>query len=105
MNSASAFTSIQVELSLLFLLLGATAARVTDSDADELIRLSANVRELWNAKTTTNEDRKRLLRTVLSEVIVKAISSDALDVELVWVAGLRSPLRVPRISRPGRHAS
>jgi len=83
---------------------GATEAGVTDADVDELVRLSGNVRELWNADTTTNEDRKRLLRTVLSEVIVKATSSDALDVELVWVAGLRSPLRVPSPSRRGRHA-
>ena len=83
----------------------ATEAGVTDADVDELVRLSASVRELWNADTTTNEDRKRLLRTVLSEVIVKAISGDALDVELVWVAGLRSPLRVPRTSRSDTHAS
>jgi DNA invertase Pin-like site-specific DNA recombinase len=83
----------------------ATEARVTDADANELVRLSANVRELWNADTTTNEDRKRVLRIVLSEVIVRAISRDALDVELVWIAGLRSPLRIPRQPRPGRHAS
>ena len=83
---------------------GAAVARVTDVDAEELVRLSSNIPKLWHAETTSNEDRKRLLRIVLSAVIVKEINRDAVDLELVWVGGLRSPIHVLTRARHGSHA-
>jgi hypothetical protein len=70
-----------------------TISRVT---AQELVALTQDVTMLWNAATTTNQDRKQLLQTVLSKVIVKERSEEAIDLELVWSGGLRQSTRVLR---------
>jgi DNA invertase Pin-like site-specific DNA recombinase len=65
-------------------------------DATELLHLASDIAGIWKAPTTTDEDRKRLLRAVLSEIVVKMVSDDAIDLELVWVGGLREKLHVLR---------
>jgi len=69
---------------------------VTRDDATALRVLTQDVRSLWEAPTTTNEDRKRLLRIVLSEVIVVAVTAQRIELDLVWAGGLRQRLEVPR---------
>jgi hypothetical protein len=44
----------------------------------------------------TNEERKQLLRTVVTEIIVQAATKEAVDLEIVWVGGLRQRLRALR---------
>src|SRR6266705_5468645 len=62
---------------------------VSSDEAVELLRLTKDVRALWAAPATTNEDRKRLLRTVLSRVVVLAVTEAAFDIEVIWVGGHR----------------
>lgn len=71
-----------------------TIIRVT---ADELVALTRDIRMLWTAETTTSHDRKQLLQTVLSKVIVTGSSEEGVDLELVWSGGLRQPLRALRV--------
>lgn len=65
-------------------------------DVDELVALTRDVRQLWAADTTTNEDRKRLLRTVIGEIIVKHATKEVIELEVVWAGGARQPLRALR---------
>jgi DNA invertase Pin-like site-specific DNA recombinase len=74
----------------------ALPARLTTEDAAELVTLATHVEELWSAPTTTNEDRKRLLRTVISRVLLREATEDALELEIVWVGGLTEHCRVLR---------
>ena len=69
---------------------------VTREDAVALQALTQDIRRLWDAGTTTNEDRKRLLRIVLSEVVVRAATADGIELEVVWAGGLRQRLAAPR---------
>jgi DNA invertase Pin-like site-specific DNA recombinase len=68
----------------------------TREDAVALQALTQDIRRLWDAGTTTNEDRKRLLRIVLSEVAVLAATADGIELEVGWAGGLREQLVVPR---------
>ena len=69
---------------------------VTREDAVALQALTQDIRHLWDAGTTTNEDRKRLLRIVLSEVVVLAVTAEGIELEVGWAGGLRQRLVVPR---------
>src|SRR5262249_54127550 len=68
---------------------------VTEADMAALFTLTERLPHLWEAPTTTNEDRKQLLQTVLSRIILTR-TGEAYDLELEWVGGLREPLRVLR---------
>ena len=69
---------------------------LTRDDAVALRALTQDIRHLWDAGTTTNEDRKRLLRTVLSEVVVLAVTPESIELEVVWSGGFRQRLVVSR---------
>jgi DNA invertase Pin-like site-specific DNA recombinase len=66
----------------------------TAEDASELRALTERITELW--AVATNEERKQLLRTVVTEIIVQAVTKEAVDLEVVWVGGLRQRLRALR---------
>ncbi len=68
---------------------------VTREDAVALRTLTQDIRRLWDAGTTTNEDRKRLLRIVLSEVVL-AVTAEGIELEVGWAGGLRQRLVIPR---------
>jgi hypothetical protein len=69
--------------------------RVTPTDLNKLVALAEDLPTLWNAPTTTHEDRKRIIQSVLSQVIVD-VTNEAIEVELVWTGGYRQPLRILR---------
>ena len=69
---------------------------VTREDAVALRALTQDIRRLWDAGTTTNEDRKRLLRIVLSEVVVQESTAEGIQLEVGWAGGLRQRLAVPK---------
>lgn len=83
-------------------------ARPAPLSAEErraLARLARDLPRLWRATTTTDRERKELLRTLLSEVIVTVREPERLaELELVWEGGSRTALRV-RLNRrgPERH--
>ncbi len=67
---------------------------ITPGDAAELRALTQRIPELW--AVATNEERKQLLRTVVTEIIVQAVTKEAVDLEIVWSGGLRQRLRALR---------
>lgn len=69
---------------------------LTTKDTAELMALANDIDELWSAPTTTDMDRKGLLRTVISRVLVREATEDALELEIVWVGGLTEHCRVLR---------
>jgi hypothetical protein len=69
---------------------------VDPDDAQDLLALAGDLPGIWNASTTTNEDRKRLLRMVLSEIVVKGVTDEAIELELGWIGGLREKVTALR---------
>jgi biotin operon repressor len=74
---------------------------LTDNERRALARLARDLPTLWNASTTSDRDRKELLRTLIREVIVVVTGPEArADVEIAWEGGARSELRL-RLNRRG----
>ena len=53
----------------------------------QLLNLSQALPELWHSDRLTNEQRKALLRSLISRVILKRIAPDRVAVKIVWVSG------------------
>jgi hypothetical protein len=69
---------------------------MTPDHVDELVRRTSYVRLLWTAPERTAEDKKRLLQTVIAEIVVQHADREQADLEIVWKGGLREPLQVLR---------
>jgi DNA invertase Pin-like site-specific DNA recombinase len=68
---------------------------LSDPEREALARLAGDLPRLWAASSTTDRDRKELLRTLISEVIVTAHHQERrADVEVQWQGGTRTELRV-----------
>jgi DNA invertase Pin-like site-specific DNA recombinase len=78
---------------------------LTAEERRALARVARDLPRLWNAQTTTDRDRKELLRALLREVIVTIREPDRrAELELVWEGGARSRLEVKLNRRgPERH--
>ena len=78
---------------------------LTDTERQALTRLIRDLPRVWAAETTTARDRKELLRTLLSEVVVTIKQEPRrAEVEIVWEGGARTELQVPLVKRgPERH--
>jgi hypothetical protein len=70
-------------------------------------RLANNLEEVWTAPTTSARDRKKLLRTLLMEAIIKVARPSAkAELTLGWRGGALSDLTIPlprSTYRPGPH--
>jgi hypothetical protein len=63
---------------------------------EHLHALGADLRQVWAAPTTTDRDRKELLRTLLEEVIVAVARADArAQLTLRWRGGTLTTLDLP----------
>jgi hypothetical protein len=69
---------------------------ITSADIGQLIQLTDNIRQLWEAPQRTNDQRKQLLATVIEEIIVHHADRDGADLEIVWKGGHRERLPVYR---------
>jgi hypothetical protein len=78
---------------------------VFDDDAfDELMTLCVDVDAIWNAPTTTNADRKELLRTMIDFVAVEERTAESIRVRIEWVDGAPAVVVVvPLPRRADRH--
>jgi excisionase family DNA binding protein len=78
---------------------------LTDPERKALARLARDLPRLWDADTTTHRDRKQLLRTLISEVIVTVhTQTRQADIEIAWEGGARTELAVKINGRvPDRH--
>ncbi len=68
---------------------------LTETERQALSRLARDLPRLWDAKTTTHRDRKELLRTLISEVVLTIHTSQRrADVEIRWEGGAKTELAI-----------
>ena len=90
-----ALAAVERERGKLAALEQARPAPLTDDERAALARLARDLPRLWNAPTTTDRDRKELLRTLVNDVIVTVHAADKrADLELCWEGGARTELTV-----------
>jgi hypothetical protein len=69
---------------------------LSDPQREALTRLAHDLPRLCAAPSTTDRDRKELLRTLISEVIITARQDERrVDVEVQWEGGAQTELSVP----------
>jgi excisionase family DNA binding protein len=74
---------------------------LTAAERQALARLARDLPRLWHAETTTDRDRKELLRSLIGEVVVTVRDEPTrrAEVEIAWEGGARSELEVPLVRR------
>jgi excisionase family DNA binding protein len=76
-------------------------AALTERERRALARLARDLPKLWHATTTSDRDRKELLRALVREVVVTVHAPEAqAAVEVFWEGGARTDL-VVRLNRRG----
>jgi len=71
-------------------------------DRGELERLIADLPELWHAPTTSNKDRKRLLRTLITDItLLPETDRDKVRIGVHWHTGATDEITVARTTHPG----
>jgi hypothetical protein len=75
-------------------------------DATSLAELAANLKTVWVAPATDARLKKRIVRTVINEVIAD-IDPEAAEVVLIvhWIGGVHSEIRLPRRRRGQRNST
>ena len=64
------------------------------------MRIATDLPRLWAAETTTDRDRKELLRTLISEIVVTVTEGPRrAEVEICWEGGARTQLTVALVHR------
>lgn len=77
---------------------------LTPEERERVLELGLDLRSIWEAPTTTAQERKQLLRAVFDDVILKIDRSTAhAKVTLVWQGGATSELEV-QLPRSGHNA-
>jgi excisionase family DNA binding protein len=73
---------------------------LTEAERRALAGLARDLPRVWQATTTTDRDRKQLLRTLIAEIVVTVHAQQRrADVEIAWEGGARSDLQVKLNSR------
>jgi len=82
---------------------GKTAQPLGEQQLQQLIALSEDLTALWNHPETPIQLKKRILRTVLKEIIIDNETDSATHrLWLHWAGGVHTELRVER-NKPGQH--
>jgi excisionase family DNA binding protein len=74
---------------------------LTQAERERLLTLGADVETAWHSPGATPATRKRIIRTLIEEIVVR-VEDDALCLVIRWVGGDHTPLRV-RKNRVGQH--
>ena len=70
---------------------------LTAAERDQVRTLAADLPAVWNASTTSDADRKQLIRHLVGQVRVTVLgSSEKVDVEVVWAGGHRTAAQITR---------
>jgi excisionase family DNA binding protein len=77
------------------------AQPVTDAERNRLLDLGADLERAWNHAGATTETRKRIVRSVLKEIVVR-VAEAKLDLRLHWYGGDHTELCVAK-NRVGAH--
>jgi excisionase family DNA binding protein len=97
-----ALTNLERERGKLTQLDRARPTALTEPERDALVALARELPRVWAAQTTTDRDRKELLRTLIGEVIVTADHDKRrAAVEVQWEGGARTELSFA-LKVPGR---
>lgn len=84
-------------------LMGEPSNTITEQQESELNALSEDLPALWNHPEASIELKKRILRTLLVEIIINPDEELAVyRVRLHWAGGIHTELRVPR-NKTGQH--
>jgi excisionase family DNA binding protein len=68
-------------------------APLNDAERQALARLARDLPRLWSAPTTSDRERKQLLRTLIAEVVVSCQPAERrAEVEIAWEGGARTLL-------------
>jgi DNA invertase Pin-like site-specific DNA recombinase len=82
---------------------GNAAVSLTEGQKEELTALSEDLMALWNHPDAPIQLKKRILRTVLTEIIINNEADSATHrLRLHWAGGVHTELRVER-NKPGQH--
>lgn len=82
---------------------GNAAVPLTERQKEELEALSEDLMELWNHPDAPLQLKKRILRTVLTEIIINHDADSATHhLRLHWAGGVHTELRVER-NKTGQH--
>jgi DNA invertase Pin-like site-specific DNA recombinase len=77
-----------------------TAARprtLTAAEREQIRALAADLPAVWDAPTTTDADRKQLIRHLVEQVRITALgASEKVDVEVIWAGGHRTAAQITR---------
>jgi hypothetical protein len=83
--------------------LNSQATTITERDRQRLLELGTDLPKLWNHPVTTAETKKRILRTVLQEVVINSSDEPPRhELHLHWHGGVHTELFVRRNQR-GKH--
>jgi DNA invertase Pin-like site-specific DNA recombinase len=90
-----ALAAVEREQAKLAALEQARPGPLTDTERAALARLARYLPRVWSAPSTTDRDRKELLRTLVSDVVITVHAADKrADVEICWDGGARTELAV-----------
>ncbi|MDX8448625.1 recombinase family protein [Mesorhizobium captivum] len=82
-------------------LAAAPQSSLSATERERLLALGADVERAWNSSGATPATRKRIIRTLIDEIVVR-VEEDALGLVIRWQGGDHTPLRV-RKNRAGQH--
>ena len=70
---------------------------LTAAEREQIRALAADLPTVWDAPTTTDADRKQLIRHLVEQVRVTVLgTSEKVDVEITWAGGHRTAAQVTR---------
>jgi DNA invertase Pin-like site-specific DNA recombinase len=84
----------------------AANAQVSEPTPASLMMLAGDLRTVWKAPTTDARLKKRIVRTLVREVVAD-IDADAAEIVLIihWMGGVHTELRLPRRRRGQRNCT
>jgi len=76
-------------------------AALAPEDRERLMTLGADLDRAWRSQSVTWETRKRIVRTLIDEIVVR-VEENTLDLVIRWHGGDHSSLKVKK-NRSGQH--
>jgi hypothetical protein len=66
---------------------GLTSPQLTEEMREQFRHISDTLPSLWQSGQLSNSQKKELLRTLISRVVLKRTAPDTVEVKIVWVSG------------------
>jgi len=74
-----------------------TPTQLTEAERDRITALASDIPALWDAPSTTNADRKQIVRCLVRRVVVHVrCDSEYVDVTIHWAGGYESQHEIAR---------